>query len=63
MRQLNLEDVLDKKYTLSINVDRKSKIPGHIPVQGTLKHVLTHCVDLRGVVKKVGVFIIVNELT
>ncbi|XP_026318821.1 methionine synthase reductase isoform X2 [Hyposmocoma kahamanoa] len=39
-------------YVLSVK-SLKGKIPAYIPVRSTLWHVLTHCVDLRGVLKKV----------
>ncbi|XP_061714104.1 methionine synthase reductase [Cydia pomonella] len=42
----------DQFYNLIVDSGSKTKVPGHIPVRSTLRHVLTHCVDLRGVLKK-----------
>ncbi|CAH2047472.1 unnamed protein product, partial [Iphiclides podalirius] len=40
-------------YRISIISGQKgSKVPAHIPVCSTLRHVFKHCIDLRGVVKK-----------
>ncbi|XP_038213822.1 methionine synthase reductase [Zerene cesonia] len=49
---LDLDDVKDLQYNLSIEPDKKGKIPLHIPVKSSIEYVLTYCVDLRGVVKK-----------
>ncbi|XP_047990459.1 methionine synthase reductase [Leguminivora glycinivorella] len=40
----------DQWYNLTSG--SKAKVPAHVPVRSTLRHVLTHCVDLRGVIKK-----------
>lgn len=54
INHLGLQDVVDLNYNLSIDNSPKGvKIPPHIPVKSTLRHVLTNCVDLRGIVKKV----------
>ncbi|XP_050677902.1 methionine synthase reductase-like isoform X2 [Leptidea sinapis] len=39
-------------YSLSIENGKKGKIPQHIPASSTIQHVLKHCVDLRGLFKK-----------
>ncbi|XP_045769327.1 methionine synthase reductase-like isoform X2 [Maniola jurtina] len=53
IEHLDLKDVADCDYVLSIDSTQKSgRVPAHLPVESTLRHVLTHCVDLRGVLKK-----------
>ncbi|CAH2047470.1 unnamed protein product, partial [Iphiclides podalirius] len=50
---LDLLSVVDLSYRISIISGQKgSKVPAHIPVCSTLRHVFKHCIDLRGVVKK-----------
>ncbi|KAM3957079.1 methionine synthase reductase [Aphomia sociella] len=50
---LNLRTQIDVQYKLSCNTNQKgAKIPVHIPLKSTLKHVLSNYVDLRSVVKK-----------
>ncbi|KPI95859.1 Methionine synthase reductase [Papilio xuthus] len=50
---LELSDVVDSCYIITVNSGQKAaKIPPHVPVKSTLRYVLTHCIDLRGVVKK-----------
>ncbi|KAJ8716797.1 hypothetical protein PYW07_003424 [Mythimna separata] len=50
---LNLDATADLPYTLTIDNNIKgSKIPPHVPVKSTIRHVLTHCVDLRSLLKK-----------
>ncbi|XP_034828978.1 methionine synthase reductase [Maniola hyperantus] len=53
IEHLNLKDVADCDYVLSIDSSLKSgRMSAHLPMESTLRHVLTHCVDLRGVLKK-----------
>ncbi|XP_063381963.1 methionine synthase reductase [Cydia fagiglandana] len=42
----------DQLYNLTVDSGSKTKVPAHVPVRATLRHVLTHCLDLRGVLKK-----------
>ncbi|XP_063534878.1 methionine synthase reductase [Cydia strobilella] len=42
----------DQRYNLTVDSSSKTKLPGHVPVRSTLRHVLTCCLDLRGVLKK-----------
>ncbi|XP_063362960.1 methionine synthase reductase [Cydia amplana] len=42
----------DQCYNLTVDSSSKIKVPAHVPVKSTLRHVLTHCVDLRGTLKK-----------
>lgn len=53
LEHLNLRGKSDCSYTIHLQKDVKSKLPPHIPVKSTLRYVLTNCVDLRGIVKKV----------
>lgn len=54
LEHLELTSKADVQYELTVDKAVKgAKIPPHIPVQSSLRHVLTHCVDVRGVVKKV----------
>ncbi|XP_013141568.1 PREDICTED: methionine synthase reductase [Papilio polytes] len=50
INHLELSDV-DCSYNITVN-SQKGKIPAHIPVKSTLRYVLTYCVDLRSVMKK-----------
>ncbi|XP_046978249.1 methionine synthase reductase-like [Vanessa cardui] len=53
INHLELISVVDLNYTLRVASEQKgAKIPAYIPVTSTLRHVLTHCVDLRGIIKK-----------
>lgn len=52
INHLELSDV-DCSYNITVN-SQKGKIPAHIPVKSTLRYVLTYCVDLRSVMKKVS---------
>lgn len=53
---LNLCTTADLFYALTLdNSIKGSKIPLHVPVQSTIRHVLTHCVDLRSLLKKVPI--------
>ncbi|XP_030021569.2 methionine synthase reductase [Manduca sexta] len=53
LRHLDLESLADTSYTLRVDSSIKGcKIPPHIPVKSTLKYLLTHCVDLRSILKK-----------
>ncbi|CAG9135725.1 unnamed protein product [Plutella xylostella] len=53
LEHLELTSKADVQYELTVDKAVKgAKIPPHIPVQSSLRHVLTHCVDVRGVVKK-----------
>ncbi|KAJ8723173.1 hypothetical protein PYW08_003085 [Mythimna loreyi] len=50
---LNLDATADLPYTLTFdNSIKGSKIPPHVPVKSTIRHVLTQCVDLRSLLKK-----------
>lgn len=54
LNHLNLTSTADLSYTLSTDTSVKgNKIPVHVPMKSTLRHVLTHCLDLRSVLKKV----------
>lgn len=54
IRHLDLHSSADLPYTLTLgNSIKGSKIPPHVPVKSTIRHVLTHCVDLRSLLKKV----------
>lgn len=45
---------LNQYYFLSVDSSVKGgKIPAHVPKESTVRHVLTHCLDLRSVIKKV----------
>ncbi|XP_068633973.1 methionine synthase reductase [Battus philenor] len=58
---LELAEVADCTYCLTINSDQKgAKIPLHVPVKSTLRYVLTHCVDIRGIVKKLFLLALAN---
>uniref|UniRef100_A0A2A4JCR1 Methionine synthase reductase n=1 Tax=Heliothis virescens TaxID=7102 RepID=A0A2A4JCR1_HELVI len=51
---LNLAPTADLTYRLTLDDTVKGgKIPVHVPIQSTLRHVLTHCLDLRSILKKV----------
>ncbi|CAH2229778.1 jg5797 [Pararge aegeria aegeria] len=53
LEHLNINDLADINYTISTDAGKKGvKVPPHIPVESTLRHILTYCVDLRGVLKK-----------
>ncbi|CAK1555251.1 unnamed protein product [Leptosia nina] len=52
INHLDLQSLVNCKYYLSIKEGLKGKVPGHIPLNSSIKYVLTHCVDLRGVIKK-----------
>ncbi|XP_075975660.1 methionine synthase reductase-like [Anticarsia gemmatalis] len=50
---LDLTLKADHCYTLSVDASVKgSKIPAHVPVKSTLRYILTNCLDLRSVLKK-----------
>ncbi|XP_063826435.1 methionine synthase reductase [Ostrinia nubilalis] len=49
--QLDLTSLADVQYTLC-NSSKGGKIPVHIPAKSTIRHVLTHCCDIRSVLKK-----------
>lgn len=50
---LNLTSKADLYYSITADSSVKgSKIPAHVPVKSTLRHVLTHCLDLRSILKK-----------
>ena len=52
---LGLEKQANLSYTLTTNTNVKGKIPPHIPVKSTLKHLFTYSVDLRSILKKVWI--------
>lgn len=55
---LNLENVADRVYSLSVLKETTKKnpsIPKHIPETGTIKYILTHCLDIRGPPSKVKI--------
>ncbi|OWR41645.1 hypothetical protein KGM_203279 [Danaus plexippus plexippus] len=53
LNHLNVKEVLYNDYKLSLDSGQKgAKIPVHIPIKSNLYYVLTHCVDLRAVIKK-----------
>ncbi|KAJ0183465.1 hypothetical protein K1T71_001441 [Dendrolimus kikuchii] len=53
LNHLDLRTQADTPYHLTVNNSIKGcKIPPHIPVQSTLRHVLSFSVDLRAVLKK-----------
>ncbi|XP_049872512.1 methionine synthase reductase [Pectinophora gossypiella] len=50
---LNLKSQADDQYTLIVDKTLKgAKIPVHVPVKSTLRHVFQYCLDLRSVIKK-----------
>lgn len=49
---LDLSSHADLAYTL--RSQKGIKIPNHIPVKSTLRHVLQSCVDIRCILKKVS---------
>ncbi|CAB3246820.1 unnamed protein product [Arctia plantaginis] len=50
---LDLTSLADECYSLSVDSSVKGgKIPAHVPKESTVRHVLTHCLDLRSVMKK-----------
>ncbi|CAH0682988.1 unnamed protein product [Spodoptera exigua] len=53
VNHLNLASTVDLPYSIIIESNIKgSKLPIHIPVKSTLRHVLTYCVELRSLLKK-----------
>lgn len=55
---LNLGHIADSVYSISILKETTKKnpsIPKHIPATGTIKYVLTHCLDIRGPPSKVKI--------
>lgn len=50
LKILSLTGEADKPLTIS--AENCTKIPPHIPVRSTLRHILTYCIDLRSIVKK-----------
>ncbi|XP_041979718.1 methionine synthase reductase-like isoform X2 [Aricia agestis] len=64
IKYLGLEKVADTSYTLTLDCDRKdAKIPPHIPIKATLRFVLTYCIDLRGILKKVFLVVLSKYTT
>lgn len=54
LNHLGLQAEADFPYEVSVDSNIKgAKIPVHIPVESTLRHVFTHILNLRGVIKKV----------
>ncbi|CAG9562654.1 unnamed protein product [Danaus chrysippus] len=52
-KHLDIKEVLYNDYKLSLDSGQKgAKFPAHIPIKSNLYHVLTHCVDLRAIIKK-----------
>ncbi|XP_047025325.1 methionine synthase reductase-like [Helicoverpa zea] len=50
---LNLVPTVDLSYRLTLDDTVKgAKIPVHVPIKSTIRHVLTHCLDLRSILKK-----------
>ncbi|CAG4935478.1 unnamed protein product [Parnassius apollo] len=50
---LDLTSIVDCSYTITVDHGQKgARTPAHVPVKSRLRHVLTHCVDIRAVVKK-----------
>lgn len=55
LNHLGIREQANCSYELRVNKTQKgAKHPPHIPTKSTLRHVLTHCVDLRCVLKKVA---------
>ncbi|KAH9631682.1 hypothetical protein HF086_014683 [Spodoptera exigua] len=53
VNHLNLASTVDLPYSIIIESNIKgSKLPIHIPVKSTLRHVLRYCVELRSLLKK-----------
>ncbi|XP_073955307.1 methionine synthase reductase [Choristoneura fumiferana] len=52
LEHLGLAAQADLCYDLNVNSNLKGKIPAHVPVKSTIRHVLSHCVDLRSILKK-----------
>lgn len=50
---LNLTSNADKPYSITVDTSTKgNKLPIHIPVKSTIRHVLKYCVELRSLLKK-----------
>ncbi|XP_023954571.2 methionine synthase reductase [Bicyclus anynana] len=53
LKHLHIEHEAGRKYTILTDTSQKgTRIPPHVPIESTLRHVLTYCVDLRGILKK-----------
>lgn len=56
LNHLSLTSQADLPYTLLLG-NKESKIPTHVPVKSTLRQVLTDCLDLRCLLKKVSYYL------
>lgn len=53
IEHLNLSSISDLQYTLNLSTSQKGgKIPPHIPIKSSIRHVLNYCCDIRSVLKK-----------